>query len=87
MNTDAQSAVALAKAIAAESVDALSEGKITVAVCPPSVYLSCVAGALSGSSVGLGAQNVYSEEKGAFTGEVSVSMLKDVGCTYTLIGC
>ena len=86
MNTDSQSAVALAKAIAAESVDALSDGKITVAVCPPSVYLSSVAGALNGSSVGLGAQNVYSEEKGAFTGEVSVSMLKDVGCTYTLIG-
>ena len=36
--------------------------------------------------MGLGAQNVYFEEKGAFTGEVSVSMLKDVGCTYTLIG-
>lgn len=86
MNTDSHSAVALAKAIAAESVDALSGNKITIAVCPPSVYLSAVAGALNGSCVGLGAQNVYSEEKGAFTGEVSVSMLKDVGCTYTLIG-
>ena len=86
MNTDSQGAVALAKAIAAESVDALSDNKITIAVCPPSVYLSAVAGALNGSCVGLGAQNVYSEEKGAFTGEVSVSMLKDVGCTYTLIG-
>ncbi|MCP4453220.1 MAG: triose-phosphate isomerase [Planctomycetes bacterium] len=86
MNTDCDSAVALAKGIAVESADALSDGKITVAICPPSVYLSSVAGALSSSSVGLGAQNVYSEEKGAFTGEVSVSMLKDVGCTYTLIG-
>jgi len=86
MNTDSDSAVALAKAIAAESVDALSDNKITIAVCPPSVYLSAVAGALSSSCVGLGAQNVYSEEKGAFTGEVSVSMLKDVGCTYTLVG-
>ena len=86
MNTDSHDAVALAKAIAAESVDALSDNKITIAVCPPSVYLSAVAGALNGSCVGLGAQNVYSEEKGAFTGEVSVSMLKDVGCTYTLIG-
>jgi triosephosphate isomerase len=86
MNTECHSAVDLAKAIAAESVDALSDNKITIAVCPPSVYLSAVAGALTGSCVGLGAQNVYSEEKGAFTGEVSVSMLKDVGCTYTLIG-
>ncbi len=86
MNTDSHGAVDLAKAIAAESVDALSDNKITIAVCPPSVYLSAVASALTGSCVGLGAQNVYSEEKGAFTGEVSVSMLKDVGCTYTLIG-
>lgn len=86
MNTDINSAVELAKAIAERSVDALADNKVTVAVCPPSVYLSSVAGALSSSSVGLGAQNVYSEAKGAFTGEVSVSMLKDVGCTYTLIG-
>ncbi len=86
MNTDINSAVELAKALAEKSVDALSDNKLTVAVCPPSVYLSSVATALSSSSVGLGAQNVYSEAKGAFTGEVSVSMLKDVGCTYTLIG-
>ena len=86
MNMDCQSSVDLAKAIAADTVDALSDNKVTVAVCPPSVYLSSVASALSSSSVGLGAQNVYSEEKGAFTGEVSVPMLKDVGCTYTLIG-
>jgi triosephosphate isomerase len=86
MNTDRHTAVTLAKAIAERTVDALSDNKITVAVCPPSVYLSAVASALSSSCVGLGAQNVYSEEKGAFTGEVSVSMLKDVGCTYTLIG-
>ncbi len=86
MNTDINSAVELAKALAEKSVDALIDNKITVAVCPPSVYLSSVAAALSSSSVGLGAQNVYFEAKGAFTGEVSVSMLKDVGCTYTLIG-
>ena len=86
MNTDNSSAVALAKALAERSVDALSDNKMTVAVCPPAVYLPSVASALSSSCVGLGAQNVYHEEKGAFTGEVSVSMLKDIGCTYTLIG-
>jgi triosephosphate isomerase len=86
MNTDNSSAVALAKALAERSADALSDNKMTVAVCPPAVYLSSVASALSSSCVGLGAQNVYSEEKGAFTGEISVSMLKDIGCTYTLIG-
>ena len=58
MNTDQHTAVALAKAIAERTVDALSDNKITVAVCPPSVYLSSVATALSSSCVGLGAQNV-----------------------------
>jgi triosephosphate isomerase len=86
MNTDIQSSVDLAKAVAAGSADPLASGEITVAVCPPSVYLSAVGQALSSSSVGLGAQNMYSEPKGAFTGEVSAPMLKDVGCAYVLCG-
>lgn len=59
---------------------------IEVAVCPPFVYLDAVAGLLKGSPIKLGAQNVYFEAKGAFTGETSTGMLKDVGCTYVIIG-
>ncbi len=51
-----------------------------VVVCPPSVYLSELKG------LALGAQNIYFEEKGAFTGEVSVAMLKDLDIEYVIIG-
>lgn len=59
---------------------------VEVAVCPPFTALSAVAQALEGTSIGLGAQNCYWEEKGAFTGEISPPMLVDVGCTYCIIG-
>ena len=57
-----------------------------VMVCPPAVYLSEVAGQLDVTPIMLGAQNVATEASGAFTGEVSASMLQDVGCTHTIIG-
>jgi len=57
-----------------------------VLVCPPHVYLAQVAAALSGSKVKLGAQDVSVEASGAFTGDVSASMLKDIGCSYVLVG-
>jgi triosephosphate isomerase len=59
---------------------------IDVALCPPSVYLSAVVAAAKGSTIGVGAQNVYHEAKGAFTGELSVAMLADVGCQYVILG-
>ena len=68
MNLDRSSAVELARAVVkeAESVDG-----IDLAVCPPSVYLDCVSAVVMGSRVALGAQNVYHEPTGAFTGEIS----------------
>ncbi len=56
-----------------------------VAVCPPFPTLSAAREALAGSDIGLGAQNVYWEEKGAFTGEVSPRMLEGL-CDYVIIG-
>ncbi len=83
MNTDRASAVALAKGI----VNGVDKYKaVDLLVCPPSVYLAPVADALKGSSVALGAQNMYHEANGAFTGELSAAMLKDVGCTYVILG-
>ena len=84
MNTDSKSAVELAKAVALKCGQLLS--KVDVSVCPPFVYLSAVKTALGSSTIGLGAQDVYFEQKGAFTGEVSCQMLKDVGCKYVIIG-
>jgi len=55
-------------------------------VCPPFPYLGAIAAAVSGSAVRLGAQNVSEHEAGAYTGEVSASMLRDVGCDYVIVG-
>jgi triosephosphate isomerase len=59
---------------------------IDVAVFPPFVYLDVVRQSLEGSRVALGAQDLYSEPSGAFTGEVSGPMLVDVGCRFVLVG-
>ena len=57
-----------------------------VAVCPPFVYLQEAARRLKESDIALGAQNVCAEAVGAFTGEVSAAMLKDIGCRYVIVG-
>src|SRR3984893_12926664 len=55
-------------------------------VCPPLVYLQDVARLLRGSAILLGAQTVCADAQGPFTGEVSAAMLKDVGCSYVIVG-
>ena len=82
MNTSGREAVELAGAVAEGASGAAAD----LAVCPPFVYLEAVAKALKGSRVALGAQNMYFEPKGAFTGEISAAMLKDVGCRYVILG-
>lgn len=83
MNLDRAAALALAEGVAKESAGVAN---CDIAVCPPSVYLDCVGRALAGSKVGLGAQNMYFEGNGAFTGELSAAMLLDVGCRYVILG-
>jgi triosephosphate isomerase len=61
-------------------------GQMDIAICPPFVYLDAVHQELRGTAIGLGAQNVYHERSGAFTGEVSAEMLLDVGCKYVILG-
>ena len=55
-------------------------------VCPPSIDLCVAVGAVKGSHVAVGAQNLYWEKEGAYTGEVCPSMLLDIGCTHAIIG-
>lgn len=83
MNLNRAEAVALAKAVAE---DAGQYDWLDLAVCPPLVYLDAVGQQLRGSSVALGAQNLYHEANGAFTGETSAAMLVDVGCRYVIVG-
>jgi triosephosphate isomerase len=85
MNTNSRTSVELVKRIASGSAETAGQS-VTVAVCPPFVYLQAVAQALSSSNIAVGAQDIYSEPEGAFTGEISSAMLKDVGCSYCLCG-
>ncbi|MFP5410326.1 MAG: triose-phosphate isomerase [Gammaproteobacteria bacterium] len=59
---------------------------IEAAVCVPFPYLAQAQAALAGSSIAWGAQNLSEQGKGAFTGEVSASMLLDFGCRYVIVG-
>jgi triosephosphate isomerase len=83
MNTDTAGARLLAGAIAQRAGEV--EG-VELLVCPPSVYLATVREAIGSAVVGLGAQNVYHEANGAFTGEISTAMLCDLGVKYVILG-
>jgi len=64
----------------------LNVTNVDVLVCPPAVYVAEVAAKLQGKGIAVGAQSLCAEAVGAFTGEVSAAMLKDVGCSYVLVG-
>jgi len=83
MNNSIAESISLAKAIK-EEVSGIQGG--TVVLAPPFTALFSVSGIIKDSSLSLAAQNMYYEDKGAFTGEVSPVMLKDIGCTYVIIG-
>lgn len=57
-----------------------------VVVCPSFTSLAAVQALIADTPIGLGAQDMYPAAKGAFTGEISPTMLKDVGCTYVIVG-
>src|SRR5438874_13578022 len=81
MNTSKAAAIELAKAIAANVPD-----NVDVGVAPPFVYLDAVGQAIASSTALLGAQDCYCEKNGAFTGEISFEMLKDIGVKFCLAG-
>ena len=82
MNGTRASAELLAKGIIA----GLGSDHADIAVCVPYVYLPYVAELVKDTALALGAQNVADQSSGAYTGEISASMLKEVGCTYALVG-
>lgn len=64
----------------------IAKANAEVVVCPPFVYIPSVAAVVVDSAIKLGAQNMCERDAGAFTGEISGPMLKDVGCEYVIIG-
>jgi triosephosphate isomerase (TIM) len=83
MNLDRRTALDLVAGVRAA---ADRRADVDVAVFPPFVYLDEIARSLAGSRVRLGAQNMCVEDSGAFTGEVSAAMLRDVNCTLVILG-
>jgi triosephosphate isomerase (TIM) len=83
MHKTTAEAVALVKALKA-SVSSIQD--VDIGVAPPFTALMAVAEALRGAPIFVAAQNMHWEPQGAFTGEVSASMLTDVGCTRVIVG-
>ena len=83
MNKTASEAVVLINEINAK---AGSQTKVDVAVCPTFTALDAASKALKGSTVKLGAQNMYTKESGAYTGEIAANMLKEFDCAYVILG-
>jgi triosephosphate isomerase len=78
-----------ATAFAAELLALLKErggGQCEIVVCPPFTALAVLRDALAGSPVELGGQNLYPQKEGAYTGEISGSMLREAGASYAIIG-
>ena len=87
MNTDVDSGHALASDIAAGLTEAPDDfDGVALAVAPPFVGLQAVGEALANTSVALGAQTMHPESSGAYTGDISASMLTSVGCTHVILG-
>ena len=86
MNLDAAAASELASTLAQQYGKCSDKAAVDMAVCPPFVYLAMVKEALGDSGIKLGAQDVFYEGNGAYTGEISVDMLKDIGCDFVLVG-
>ena len=83
MNLSKSEAVSLASALA----DAIGDSTdVDVAICPSFGFLDAVGSAVTGSSIKLGGQNVHPAESGAYTGEMSSSMLTDLGCNLVIVG-
>lgn len=82
MNTTLGEATALVREMCQELDEIVGVDKV---ICPPFISLAAVREIIKGSSIGLGAQNLYFEEKGAYTGEVSPLMLADL-CEFVIIG-
>lgn len=83
MNLNRQDAITLVTSLKSELANVTD---VEVAVCPSFTYLATLNDVLAGSNIALGAQNMYLEDKGAYTGEVSPLMLLDVGCEFVILG-
>ncbi len=86
-NWKMNSTIAAGRALVLELKGKVSENAdVEIVVAPPFTALTAVSESIQGSTIQLASQNVHWEESGAYTGEISPLMLKDVGCRYAIIG-
>jgi triosephosphate isomerase len=83
MNKTVAESVIIVKALKSSIADVTD---VEVLICPTFTSLYAVNNEIKGSNINVGAQNLFWEAKGAFTGEISPAMVKDTGCSYVLIG-
>jgi triosephosphate isomerase len=83
LNKTSHEAIVLVSELKREIVDVQG---VDVVLCPPFTALGDVADTLTDTNIALGAQNIFWEDAGAFTGEISGPMLKDLGVTYVIVG-
>ncbi len=83
MNTTVAEAAALAAAVKRLTADCKG---VDIVLCPPFTALAAVGNQIAGSPIGLGAQTMHWEKAGAFTGEISAAMLRDLYCHYVILG-
>jgi len=83
MNNTIAAGVELVKALAPLVKD---NNKVDIVVCPTATALYCVADAVKGTNIQVGAQNVHWEKSGAYTGEISTEMLNEIGVKYVVLG-
>ena len=86
MNLDAASAKSLAANLREYSEKLSNPRAIDITIFPPFVYLESLVSQMNGCSIVVGAQNLCHEDSGAFTGEISAAMIKDLGATQVIVG-
>ena len=78
--------IAAGTALVKELAPLVKAAKATVVVCPTATALAAVSEAVKGTKIAVGAQNVHWEKSGAYTGEISTEMLKEIGVSYCILG-
>jgi len=86
MNTTPWEGAMLARRVVELITGGNGHSRVTIVIFPPFTHLTLVLSTTAGAEIGVGAQNIHWEEKGAYTGEISAGMVHFLGCRWVIIG-